>query len=218
MPDDVFRIVITVGVALAAISFVFQSVAMFAMYRVVAKMRQKVEPIAERVPPLIATVNAAVEQSRPLIGKAGPLLDTAKATIAKANPILEQAAPAMGHVKQILANANRVLEDARPKISEIGQEAVGIAHEGREAVERVGAMVSDASQKARTRLEQIDRTVESTVEQVEHAGDTMKKAVMRPVREVNGIAAGISAAVSTLVKGPRKSPVDSATQDEEMFI
>jgi hypothetical protein len=42
--------------------------------------------------------------------------------------------------------------------------------------------------------------------------------VLRPVREVNGIAAGISAAVSTLVKGQRKSSVDAATQDEELFI
>jgi hypothetical protein len=41
--------------------------------------------------------------------------------------------------------------------------------------------------------------------------------VLRPVREANGIAAGIAAAVSTLMRG-RKSSVDSATQDEEMFI
>ena len=66
-------------------------------------------------------------------------------------------------------------------------------------------------------LEQIDHSVESTVEQVEAVGDAVKRAVMRPVREVNGLAAGISAAVSTLV-GPRRSTVDSATQDEEMFI
>jgi hypothetical protein len=45
----------------------------------------------------------------------------------------------------------------------------------------------------------------------------MKRAVMRPVREANGLAAGISAAVSTLVR-PRKSSPDAATQDEEMFI
>jgi hypothetical protein len=35
---------------------------------------------------------------------------------------------------------------------------------------------------------------------------------------VNGLAAGVAAAVSTFVKGPRRSSVDSATQDEEMFI
>ena len=46
----------------------------------------------------------------------------------------------------------------------------------------------------------------------------MKRAVLRPVREVNGLAAGISAAVSTLVKGTRQSFVDAAVQDEEMFI
>jgi hypothetical protein len=41
---------------------------------------------------------------------------------------------------------------------------------------------------------------------------------MKPVREVNGLAAGISAAVSTLMHHQRRSSVDSATQDEEMFI
>ena len=45
-----------------------------------------------------------------------------------------------------------------------------------------------------------------------------RAAVMRPVLEVNGLAAGISAAVSTLMKGSRKSSVDTAVQDEEMFI
>jgi hypothetical protein len=45
----------------------------------------------------------------------------------------------------------------------------------------------------------------------------MKHAAMRPAREVNGLAAGVSAVISTLVRG-RKSPVDAATQDEEMFI
>ena len=49
-------------------------------------------------------------------------------------------------------------------------------------------------------------------------GGTVKRAVMRPVLEVNGVAAGISAAVSTLFKGSRKPSVESATQDEEMFI
>ena len=48
-------------------------------------------------------------------------------------------------------------------------------------------------------------------------GDALKRAAMRPVREANGVAAGISAAVSTFVKG-RKYPPDMATQDEEMFI
>ena len=59
--------------------------------------------------------------------------------------------------------------------------------------------------------------MEATVEQVGEVGGAVKRAMMVPVREVNGIAAGVSAVVSTLARG-RKSSVDHATQDEEMFI
>ena len=95
---------------------------------------------------------------------------------------------------------------------------VAISHSGREQVERIGDLLQDAGERARHRLEQIDHSVDATVGQVEQVGDAVKRTVMRPVREVNGIAAGVSAAVATLIKKPRKSSVDSATQDEEMFI
>jgi len=94
---------------------------------------------------------------------------------------------------------------------------VGAARSTREQVERIGDLVHDASNRAHARLEQIDSSLEHTVGQVGQVGDAVKRAVMRPVREANGVAAGISAAVSTLVH-PRKSSPDSVTQDEEMFI
>jgi methyl-accepting chemotaxis protein len=94
---------------------------------------------------------------------------------------------------------------------------VAVARSSREQVERIGDLLHDATDRARARLEQIDQSVGNTVQQVGQVGDAMKRAVMRPVREANGLAAGISAAVSTLVR-PRKSSPDAATQDEEMFI
>ena len=89
---------------------------------------------------------------------------------------------------------------------------------GREQVEHFGEILHDAGDKARNRLEKIDAAVDDTVEQVEQVSGAVKRAVMRPVKEVNGLAAGISAAVSALVRGQRKSSVEKATQDEEMFI
>jgi hypothetical protein len=41
--------------------------------------------------------------------------------------------------------------------------------------------------------------------------------ILKPIREVNGLAAGIRAGVSHLMKGNRPN-VAHATQDEEMFI
>jgi uncharacterized protein YoxC len=108
-------------------------------------------------------------------------------------------------------------EGTRPRIAEVSSEVAGIARSGREQMERIGEVLEDATGRVHNRLEQIDQTVDHTVEQIGQAGDAVKRAAMRPVREVNGLAAGISAAVSSLVKG-RKSSVDSATQDEEMFI
>jgi len=95
---------------------------------------------------------------------------------------------------------------------------VAISKSGRQQVERIGELLEDAGGRARQRLEQIDRSVDFTVEHLENAGEAVKRAAMRPVREVNGLAAGFSAAVAALVRGSKRPSVDHATQDEEMFI
>ena len=119
---------------------------------------------------------------------------------------------------ELATTTNLVIGDVRPQVAQLSHEAKEITRLGREQVERIGDLLHDAGDKARARLEQIDHSVETTIEKVEQVSGAMKRAVMLPVREVNGLAAGISAVVSTLVRGQRKSSVDAATQDEEMFI
>jgi hypothetical protein len=211
MPEDLFRIVVTVGVLLASIAFLVQAFVAVGLYRVIRKMQEKVSPLIEK-----GEIVAA--RAAPVIEKAGPLLDQARAVVQKAGPVVEKAGPAVEKATAILTTTHQVMEDNRPKIAEMFTEGAAIVKSGREQVERVGSLLNDAGDRARTRIEQIDRTVDQTVEQVEHIGDAVKSAAMRPVREVNGIANGISAAVSTLVRGSRRSSVDHATQDEEMFI
>jgi hypothetical protein len=190
MPDDVFRIVVTVAVALACFASAVQACVAIALYRSFRKMQAKVTPVVERVQPVIDKIGPVVDKVGTVIDKVGPILDS----------------------------AHNIVEDARPRINKLADEAVGVAKSARTQVDHVGELLQDAGGRAKERLEQIDRSVTATVEHVEHAGDAVKRAVMRPVREVNGLAAGVSAAVSTLVKGSRKSSVDHATQDEEMFI
>jgi hypothetical protein len=114
----------------------------------------------------------------------------------------------MGDVKPVLANAgtafttaNRIMDDAVPHIKEVTRDAVTIAKSGREEVERLGDLLHDVSECTRTRLDQVDNLVESTVANIEHVSDTVKFAVMKPVKEVNGLAAGITAVVATLIHG-----------------
>ena len=197
MPEDIFRIVITVAVALACLAFVVQAGVAIALYRVARGMQKKISPLVDKT-------EAVVVQAGPVIQRVGPMID-------KAGPILDSAGG-------ILATTQQIVEESRPRVAEIATEAVAISKSTRQQVDRIGELLNDAGGRARDRLDQIDRSVDTTVAHLGQAGDAMKRAVLRPVREVNGLAAGFSAAVSALVHGTRRPSVDHATQDEEMFI
>jgi len=209
--EDTFRIVVAAAVALACIAFVVQAVATFALYRVSRRMQRNVEPLTERAELVIGRLAPMIDKIGLAADNVGPVADRIRVVAGKVAPVIDEVGTA-------LATANRIMQETRPRIAELSGEAVEIARSGRQQVERLGELLNDAGDRARNRLEQIDQAVESTVEQVGQVGDAMKRAMLRPVREANGLAAGISAAVSTLVHHSRKPSVDQATQDEEMFI
>jgi len=231
MSDGVFRWIVSAGVLLVAAVFVVQALTAVAISRALRLMQGKIagflasaEPAVARLDPMIERATVLMDTATPqikiagaTIEKAGPVLERARVTIDKAAAAIERAVPLIDQAKTTLANANLAIEENRPKVSEITEQVAGITRTSREQVDRLGALVEDAGDRARARLAQIDDTVTDAVEQVGEVGNALKRAAMRPVREANGVAAGISAAVSTFVKG-RKYPPDMATQDEEMFI
>jgi hypothetical protein len=211
MSEDVFRIVITVAVILACIAFIVQSFVMMALFGVARKMQRKIAPLIEKG-------EAVATSAVPVIEKVKPLAEQAAATLQKAGPVLEKAGSAMEKATALLTSTHQIIEENRPRIAEMTADGAAIVKSGREQAQNLGELLQDAGSRARARIEQIDRSVDNTVEQVEQIGENVKRAAMRPVREMNGIAAAISATVSTLVRGPRRPSVDHATQDEEMFI
>jgi uncharacterized protein YoxC len=211
MPDDLFRLVVAIGVILACIAFLVQAFMVIALYRVGRQVQQKLAPLIDRG-------DDAVAKAMPMFDRMGPLLDNAAVLIHQAGPLVDQAKGTIERATHVVTTAGQTLEEVRPRVVEISSDCAAIARAGREQVERWGDLFHDVSDRARERIDQIDRSVDNTVEQVEQVGEAVKKAALRPVREVNGLAAGISAAFSTLVHGTRRSSVDHATQDEEMFI
>jgi uncharacterized protein YoxC len=239
MTDDLFRIVVAVGVLLACLAFIVQAGIMFALYRLTRKTQEnaerfigKLEPVMSKVEPMLDGARVVMDKAGPVIDRVGPTIDRLKPVIDRAVPAIEKVGPLLQEARSVAVKAgtlverateiatttNLVIQDARPHVAEISREAMEISRLSRERVEELGTLLHEAEDKARARLDQIDQSVESTIEHVERASGAMKKAVMKPVREVNGVAAGISAVVSTLVRGHRRSSVDAATQDEEMFI
>jgi hypothetical protein len=184
MSEDVFRIIVGLVVVLAALAFITQAGVVIALYLESRKLRQ-----------LVTT----------FLGDAKPVLAQAGVVLSAANQIMDdQVKPVLATAWTVLNVAKQIMEDASPQIREITADGMFLVRSGREQVEQLGDFLHDASGRARARLEQIDNTVESAVVQIEQAGDTVKRAAMKPVKEASGLAAGISAAVSTLLYGSRK--------------
>jgi len=126
--------------------------------------------------------------------------------------------PLVDRFDAVLTNTGKMLEENRPRIAEITAETSALAKAARQQVERIGELIDDTSVRAKARIAQIDQTVGRTVEQVDHAGEAVKSAVMKPVKEVGGIVAGVKAALNTYAQGGNRNSPEHATQDEEMFI
>jgi uncharacterized protein YoxC len=126
-----------------------------------------------------------------------------QATIDRAEPILD--------------TARRVLEDTAPKFATVTTDAAEVVRLSREQTERLSELIKDFSERAKVQVARIDGTIDHSLEQFEMATEAVKGAVLKPVREFNGIFSGIKTAVTVYATG-RRASVDHATQDEEMFI
>jgi DNA anti-recombination protein RmuC len=136
----------------------------------------------------------------------------------KLAPLVERFEALMATSNHFLTTSTKVLEENGPRIADITADAVAVAKTARQQAERIGALIDDASGRAKARMAQIDETVDHTVGQVEHASEAVKDAVLKPVKEVNGFVAGVKAALSTYAQGGNRNSPEHATQDEEMFI
>ncbi len=142
----------------------------------------------------------------------------AKEASAKVAPMVERFESFAATTHSLLIMSNKILEENRPRIADITAETLLIAKAARVHADRIGELIDEANGRAKARIVQIDETVGHTVEQVEHATEAVKDAVMRPVKEVNGLMAGVKAAFSTYAQGGNRNSPDHVTQDEEMFI
>jgi len=138
------------------------------------------------------------------------LLVLARAAQKKTKAIMDRTEP-------IIDSVRGIVNDLKPKISRVTTDAEDIVKIGKQQVERVGELVRDFSDRAKVQVARIDGAVDETVDQVQVAKTAAAEALMKPVRELDGFFSGVRAAMSVYLK-PRKSSVDHATQDEEMFI
>jgi uncharacterized protein YoxC len=150
----------------------------------------------------------------------------------------EQATAMLPQVRSVLSRAETILDDNRKNVAEISAKASEIAGKasdlvtkanefaakandlmdsGKAQMVKIDALVSDATTRARVQLERTEMVVEDTVGRVHQTVTAVHNGVLRPVREIQGLTAGVRAAMQHYMRGGRPTVAD-ATHDDEMFI
>lgn len=125
--------------------------------------------------------------------------------------------PLIPKVENLVEKANSTVEQSGKQITEITTRANDILDSTKRQLAIVEEVVEDAAARAKVQMERVELVIDDTLSRAHETVAVVHDGIMRPLREVNGIAAGVRAALSSLARGNRPT-VDQATSDEEMFI
>ena len=143
-------------------------------------------------------------------GMLAGMYKTVKALQASITPLIPK-------VESLVEKTNSTVEQSGRQITEITTRANDILDSTRRQLAIVEDVVGDAAVRAKVQMERVELVLDDTLSRAHETVAVFHDGIMRPLREVNGLAAGIRAALASMARGNRPTP-DHATSDEEMFI
>lgn len=168
MNTDTILILLTFFVAMTAVSFAAQALAMMRLAKTTKEMKERVDTFLPKAEKLIQTAESTISESR-------------------------------AQIAEITTRANEILALTQTQML------------------RVDELVADASTRAKLQIERAESVLENTLARVNDTVNSVHGTILRPIREITGVAAGVKAAVGHLLKGAPAN-VAQVTTDEEMFI
>ena len=117
----------------------------------------------------------------------------------------------------LVGAATKTIAENQQQIKDITTRAAHVVETAQKNVVRVDGAIEDTLQRAKVQLERIELVMGDTVERVHHTVVALNNTLLKPAREVSGVASGVKAAVKHLMNANRPTPAQ-ATSDEEMFI
>jgi hypothetical protein len=156
---------------------------------------------------------AVIVSAAALIFQAALLLGMYKAS----KDIRTQVTTIAGHTDSFVQSAQLSLEQSRKQISAVATKSSEVLDLAHRQLVRVDGVLGEATGRARIQMERVDLVLDDAVGRMSEALTLLNNGVIRPVREVTAVAAGIEAGLRYLFRSQRRT-VERATSDEEMFI
>ena len=123
----------------------------------------------------------------------------------------------VGTGKKTAEATRRIVENSEKHIEKIGVTSDAILETTKQQVAKIDELLTDATARARVQLERAEMVLDDSMGRAQETVSIVQRSVLRPIREINGLVAGLRTTISYLGRGSRPT-VDHATADEEMFI
>jgi hypothetical protein len=121
------------------------------------------------------------------------------------------------HVESFVETAQRTFEQSRKQIADVAEKTNAVLDLTHKQLVRIDDVLGDATSRAKVQMDRVELILDDTLSRLHETTALLHKGILRPVREINGVAAGVQAALGYLFGG-RRLTVERATHDEEMFI
>jgi flagellar biosynthesis protein FliQ len=129
----------------------------------------------------------------------------------------ERVMPLLPKVEGLVEAARTTVDQSRLQLVEMTGKANDILDSTKAQMRKVEEVVDDATSRAKIQLERVEMVMDDTLSRTHETVVAVNAGILKPLREINGIAIGIKTAFAYLSRGGRPN-VAEATSDEEMFI
>jgi hypothetical protein len=120
-------------------------------------------------------------------------------------------------IESLVDSSKAAVDESKTRIIEISTKTSEILDSARRQMTRVEALLEDAATRAEVQLDRAELVLDDAMSRAQQTVATVQSGILKPLREINGVALGVRAALQYFLRGGRPSP-DRATADEEMFI
>jgi len=135
----------------------------------------------------------------------------------KVKKLQEQIGPLIPQAQAALEDARVTMKVTREKLEEISQKASTALDLVNRQLVAFDQTRGEFTERLRAQTERLELVLDDSLSRVQDVVGTFHRGVMKPVREVGGLLAGVRAGVETFLRGRRPS-VAEATHDDELFI
>lgn len=131
--------------------------------------------------------------------------------------LTDKVTPLIPKVDALVESAKTTVDHGKVQIADISKKTNEILESTKGQLAKIDEVVTIAASKAKVQMERVEMVLDDTMSRAHETVATVHNGIMRPLREINGIATGIKTAMNHITRGPRPS-VAQVSSDEEMFI